>query len=246
MARAAEVPAAFVTAIEAAHHAPAATSAGVISSDFEVVFGGSTFIAGRMAFTPSLSHVRMEVEPADGTASAVYVFRDGEAFVSPASHRRASGPDARFHVLTWPYFVALPYKLNDPGTRFEPASAAAPAPGLTTPPMRMTFAEGVGDAPDDWYLLFKDDADRLAAAAYIVSYGVEDPENASPSVILYDGFEDVSGLPVATRWTFHHYDPVGGVRGEPKGTATLSRLMVMPFDETLFEVPADARSVPAP
>jgi hypothetical protein len=88
--------------------------------------------------------------------------------VAPAS---AKLERARFHLLTWPYFAALPMKLADPGAHLQLLGERS-LRGKVYQAVRLTFDPGVGDTPEDWYVLYRDPSSgRLAAAAYIVTYG---------------------------------------------------------------------------
>ena len=52
----------------------------------------------------------------------------------------------------------------------------------------MTFDRGIGDAPDDWYVVYKDNnSDLLAALVYIVTGGGTSVEVAEedPHTITY-------------------------------------------------------------
>ena len=58
------------------------------------------------------------------------------------------------------------------------------------------------------------DNNRLTALAYIVTYGTAlEVASKTPSIILYDDFVDVDGVPFATTWTFHFWNPESGTDG---------------------------------
>lgn len=130
---------------------------------------------------------------------------------------------ARFHLLTWPYFVALPMKLRDPGTRLAVLGERT-LRGKKVTAARLTFDRGVGDTPDNWYVLYADARPgRLAAAAYIVTYGKTASAAAKePHAISYDGYVALDGIQIATKWTFWHWSERDGIPGEPIGTGTLT------------------------
>jgi hypothetical protein len=233
-------PEAMLEMIETAHHAETYASQEAIQADFELSGFGGLEVSGTMWFTPSMGKVRMEI------GDDILLIYDGEtAWQSPAD-AEVPGPPARFHVLTWPYFVAAPYKLNDPGTQHESvwvhSAKENPRGGL-----RVTFDAGVGDTPDDWYIAMPDEQGRLGALAYIVTYG-KDQETAEkqPSVILYSDFEEVQDVPFATTWTFHYWNQDEGVQGEPKGQGSLSNIkfVIPPVDA--FVKPEDAVEAKAP
>ena len=231
----------IVMSIEEAHHAAAYDAQQTVEADLELTFGPMK-IDATLCFTPSTSKIRMEL--ADGT---VILYDGTTAWLSPAD-AQVPGPPPRFHVLTWPYFIAAPYKLNDPGTHHTLAENIKLRDNQQHTGVKVTFGEDVGDTPDDWYIAVSDpETDQLTAMAYIVTFG-KDPQKAeaSPSVILYSDFEDFDGVPFATSWTFHQWDAEQGVTGEPKGHATLSNIRFVKVDDSTFAVPEGAAEATMP
>lgn len=232
-----------VEAIEAAHAGGIYNAQQTVQADMLIDFG-PMHVEGTMIFTPSMGKVRMEL---DGGAVIIY---DGRtAWLSPAD-AVVPGPPPRFHVLTWPYFVAVPYKLDDPGTIHADAGMhPIRSEAETLPGVKITFGEGVGDTPDDWYMAFADaDTGRLTALSYIVTYG-KDAQAAEekPSIVLYDDFVDVDGVPFATTWTFHYWTPGVGIAGDPKGVIKLFNIdFVESLEENTFAKPDDAVEAKAP
>lgn len=222
---------AFARAIEEAHGREAWVSKQAISARIELVFGDNPALAGRMIFTPSMSKVRLE------TGEAAVVWDGDDAWLTPAD---AELPRARFHVLTWPYFLAAPMKLRDPGTTLELLGEKT-LQGETYSAARLTFDEGVGDSPDDWYLIYRDEeTSRLAAMAYIVTYGTTAEEaNQEPHAISYHDFQDVDAVFVPTLWKFWQWSEEEGIHGEPIGRATLSDVRFVTPEPGAFEVPED-------
>lgn len=231
-----------IQAIEDAHAGATYAKQPAIQADVVLDFGAMQ-LEGTVWFTPSLGHVRMELD-----GGAVIVYDGSTAWLSPAD-AAVPGPPARFHVLTWPYFVAVPYKLDDPGTHHADA-------GIKTirdedemlPGVKVTFDAGVGDSPDDWYMAFADpDTGRLTALSYIVTYGTPLEEaSKKPSIVLYDNFVDVDGVPFATTWTFHYWNPETGIDGDPKGQATLSNIAFVTPPADAFTKPQGAVEAKAP
>ena len=107
---------------------------------------------------------------------------------------------------------------------------------------KITFDAGVGDTPEDWYIAFADPKNgRLTALAYIVTYGTALEEaSKTPSIILYDDFVDVDGVPFATTWTFHFWNPESGIDGDPKGSAKISNIAFVDEPAGAFVKPAGA------
>lgn len=235
-------PAQRVQAIEDAHAASIYTKQSAVEADFTVTFGPKP-ITGTMCFDPWLGKVRMELD-----GGTVIVFDGDTAWLSPAD-AEVPGPPARFHVLTWPYFAAAAYKLDDPGTTLHDAGVMS-VRGMDDqhPGVKVTFDAGVGDSPDDWYVAFADpETDRLSALAYIVTYGKEQEKaEETPGIILYEDFVEVDGVPFSTRWTFYNWNGKEGIHGEPKGHATLSNIKFAEPDADAFVKPAGAAEAKTP
>lgn len=229
-----EQAAAFAGPIEAAHGLDAWRAQEAVAADVTVTFGGSTALDGRMTFTPDMGRARLDL--ADGTV----VVWDGQgAWVSPES---AEMQGARFHVLTWPYFLAAPMKLRDPGTHLEPLGTKE-LEGKSYDAARLTFGEGVGDSPDDWYVVYRHpETNRVAAMGYIVTYGTPlEQAEAEPHAIVYDDYRQVDGVAVPTTWSFRLWSEEQGVHGDPIGSATLDNVRFVTPEPGTFERPADAR-----
>lgn len=232
----------IAAAIEQAHGKTAWAKHQAVREAFTahavVRFGGGentrTVIDGRMTFDAPVG--RSRIEQADGT---LLVFDGSSAWVSPAE---APFPRARFHALTWPYFVAAPFKLTDPGTHHHDAGEL-PWDGATQQAVKLTFAENVGDAPDDWYLLFRDEQGRLAGMAYIVTYGHKDPEQAARNIhaIRYDQFVDMDGAAIPVEMSFWNWNATEGLHGEPIGHITLTDPGFVPIAADTFTRPDEAR-----
>lgn len=238
-------PAERIQAIEDAHQGSIYNAQNVVIADMAIDFGPMQ-VEGTMWFTPSMGKVRMQF---DGDHDVDIVYDGQTAWLNPAD-AVVPGPPARFHVLTWPYFVAVPYKLDDPGTIHADAGKhPIRSEAETLPGVKITFGEGVGDTPDDWYMAFADpDTGRLTALSYIVTYGKDaQTANEQASIVLYDDFVDVDGVPFATTWSFHYWTPSKGITGEPKGKIKLSNIMfVESLGEDAFVKPEGAVEAKAP
>jgi len=235
--------AAFAGPIEEAHGAEAWNDAEAVRAGMALDFGGNRVLEGSMTFSPDMERVRMDV-----AGGARVYWHDGTAWVSPAD---AEVPRARFHVLTWPYFLAAPMKLRDPGARLEELGRREMG-GASYDAARLTFAPGTGDTPDDWYVVYREtDSDRLGAMAYIVTYGTPKEEaEAEPHAIRYLDFTEVGGAAVPTTWDFHHWNEEQGIHGDPIGRMALTEVELLgageELEEGFFTPPEDAREVAMP
>ncbi len=209
-----------------------------LQADIAIDFGGGRILDGTMLFDTAVGRVRMELNNGN-----VLVFDGERAWMATPM------PRARFHLLTWPYFLAAPFKLDDGGANLRPTgSVPLTDDGPAYDTARLTFDVGVGDAPDDWYELYVDDAGRLAAMGYIVTYGGTDPEAAEDEshAITYDRFVNVDGVALSDRWTFWNWTREDGLTGAPIGAAVLSDLRFVTPAPDAFTKPAGATEDPLP
>jgi len=227
----------FAGPIEKAHGISAWRSAAALECELAVDFGGRRALEGKMLLETGSGRVRMDL-----VGGTVLVFDGAEAWVAPAS---ALSPRSRFDALTWSYFLAAPMKLRDPGTRLEELGALPLRDGEAAPAAKLTFGPGVGDTPEDWYILYRQPGtDLLRAMAYIVTYGKKrDAAEKEPHAILYDGFAPVGGAQISTQWTFWNWSREKGLVGEPLGRAEIkSPRLVTPAADAFARPVGSARA----
>lgn len=223
----------FARPIENYHGLKAWQNQEMLVTDIRVEFGGQTPIYGQMMMSTDTRLVR--IEQRDGT---ILVFDGQHAWVSPAS---SDLKRARFHLLTWPYFLAAPFKLQDQGTIHEDLRLRW-AQGEPYRACRLTFEEGTGDTPQDYYVVYRAFSGRLDAMGYIVTYGKSVAEaDQAPHAITYHGFVNVDGVCLSTLWRFWHWSLETGMTGDPIGQVTLENIHFAPLDPGLFVKPSDAR-----
>ena len=117
----------------------------------------------------------------------------------------------RFMALLNYYFLNLPWLTQDPGVVLAPPQEGQlwddPVRYLT---IRMTFESGVGDTPDDYYVLYIDPQTyRLKACEYVVTYRDLLPEGVAasqPHILVYDEWVEVDELLVPARFTIYELD----------------------------------------
>jgi hypothetical protein len=225
---------AFASAAETAHGRAAWSAAKALQVRLSLTFGGKPALSGTVLLRTNLAASRIELE--DGT---VAVFDGASAWVAPASSKLER---ARFHLLTWPYFAALPMKLRDPGSHLQVLGERV-LRGRKYEAARLTFDPGVGDTPEDWYVLYRDPSSaRLAAAAYIVTYGKSAAAaSKEPHAITYGDYVPVGAAQIATTWTFWHWSEKDGVTGQPIGSGRLSDPKFVEPGPDAFARPAGAR-----
>jgi hypothetical protein len=220
--------------IAKAHGVDAWTTKPAVRCTIDIRFGGEEFLRGTMLYDPHDGRVRIELAD-DGP---VLVFDGRQAWSAPAADI-PYGP--RFHLLTWPYFLAAPFKLEDPGTRLERHGMLS-SQGKLCETIKLTFTENTGDSPDDWYIVYVDPGSgRMVAMAYIVTYGTTpDAAEAKPHAIEYSDFRGVEGVTFATRWTFRLWSAETGINGPAIGVATLSDIEFVEPKDGAFSRPDGA------
>ncbi|MGB3775210.1 MAG: DUF6503 family protein, partial [Leeuwenhoekiella sp.] len=175
---------------------------------------------------------KIHMDKPDGSS---LIYTGEKAFLSP---KTAVDEDARFNMFTWPYFFALPYKLDDPGTNFV-SLGKKQFDGQERDTYKLTFENGTGDTPDDWYIIYLNENQSVHAAAYIVTFGGKEQNEAeeNPHCIVYKYYAEVQGVPIATSWGFYNWSEEKGLLGEPIGQATLSNVNFLTPSPNLFVEP---------
>ena len=126
--------------------------------------------------------------------SVSFGWTGAEAWAVPNAEAVPTNP--RFWSLTPYYFAAMPFVLADEGVNLEMADTLA-VEGTTYDQVYVTFADGTGDAPDDYYYLLVDpETRRVGGVRYVVSYGPFNPDggHTPETIMLYDGAQTVDGV----------------------------------------------------
>jgi len=228
--------------IEEAHGAAALRAHEAIKVRIELDFGGKPRVHGTLYASTDGGRTRIEFD-----GGKTLVFDGSTAWLSPAD---APSEGARFDALTWSYFLLAPFKLGDTGAHYEAVGERPWEKGRPMPAARLSFGEGVGDAPDDWYVVYADpDTHVLRGLAYIVTFGERSQAEAEkePHAIVYGDDREVEGAVLATSWSFRLWTREKGVFGEPLGQAVLSDIELLETAPAgTFRRPDGATEVPAP
>lgn len=225
----------FSHKIEMAHHKTNFDAKGVIRFDLRLVFGSRELFKGKITMNSGTSKIRLDYE--DGKT---LLFDGQDIYLSPDSLKGQSGRGALF---TWSYFFALPYKLNDPGTHWQPTPSNT-LNEITYESQLLTFGDQVGDSPKDWYIVYADQKTHLIKyAAYIATGGGGDVAKAEedPHAIEYLDYQEFDGIPVATKWKFWEWRKAEGLTKE-LGGAELSNIEFIE-EGTLFQIPENSRKL---
>lgn len=226
---------AFARVIEKAHNKEDWVKKEVISFDIRLLMGGEERLNARIQTRTNSSRIRLDKE--DGSS---LVFDGSGVYQSPAS---AAGNGARFDMFTWQYFFAFPFKLRDEGTNWDLPEKEM-INGIPFERAKLSFDASTGDAPDDWYIVYREPkSGMLYAAAYIVTLN-EKKEIAEeePHAIVYHNYKLYNNIPLATRWTFHNWSSDRGI-GDQIGEAEIDNIQFIPYKEERFKAPADSRKI---
>jgi len=227
----------LVASLEKAHQAEAFRQKKAFAFDLQLSFGGEERLKARITATTGSGRVRVDRE--DGTS--LYYYR-GEGYKMPSD---SAWPGARFDLLTWPYFAMAPFKFSDPGTNWESLSEATEGE-KSYARGKLTFGDGIGDAPDDWYVAYQDvETGLLEGLAYIVTFSRSQKEaEKNPHAIRYSDYTKVDGIPMASRWTFWNWSEEKGFEGPMIGEATLSNIQFVDPDPDFFQPHEKAAPIP--
>lgn len=169
----------------------------------------------------------------DMLGSEAHLGWDGEKAWSVAWESPAP---PRFMAQLNYYFVNLPWLTQDPGVVLA-YEGQRPVRGSDTAyhHVRMSFENGVGDTPDDYYLLYVDpDSHRLHGCEYIVTYQPLLPdgvEHTPPHDLIFQEWAQVDGLVVPVSYVIYEGDEI---------------YAKCEIDEWEFEEPFDPSSVEMP
>ncbi len=117
-------------------------------------------------------------------------FDGKDVWVTPDS--AAFDGNARFYHNLYFYFYALPYLAADPGVNYKELGPVT-VNGQEYTKLLMTFNEDVGDSPDDQYILYFDENDRLGLINYSVTY-FDKSRATRYNAIKYEDWTPVNGL----------------------------------------------------
>lgn len=221
----------FAGKLEQAHHKNDFLSKEAIAFDIVLSFGGQEVLNAKMTLLTNSTKGLMELK--DGNK----IFYEGSKVFHSPQMKNTKG--VRFSAFTWSYFFLFPYKLTDPGTQwleYENDSLN----GKTYLSEKLTFGEGIGDSPEDWYIVYANPETQLIeVASYIVTLNKSKEEaEEDPHAIQYHNYKTIEGVPFATEWTFWEWSADKGL-GKQLGAATLSNISFQNVEEKTFMPPAD-------
>ena len=232
----------FTKTVENAHKKKEFLKKEAVKFDIQLNFNNQERLNATITMFTNSSKILIQKKNGD------QLLYDGErVYLTP---RKAKDKGARFDMFTWTYFFGLPYKLNDPGTKWAmEQDRTLEKDGVEYSTAKLTFGENVGDAPDDWYLIYRDPSTQLIkSAVYIVTYGSNgdiSKAEANPHAIVYNTYEEVAGIPIATSWSFHDWTAERGL-GKQLGDAAISNISFLQVNPETFLPSNNSKTISQP
>jgi hypothetical protein len=172
----------------------------------------------------------------------------GEVWIKPGLDA-LGGPPPRFYMWTPFYFFGMPFVFGDPGAK-KGSLGKKSFRGQEYDAVRITFASGTGDSPDDYYVAYIDPANsHLRLVYYVVTYAAirkgRPISELKPHAIVFEEWQTVDGLLVPKVAPFYNWTE-GDIEGEPLGRLEYTNVhfTAQPPDESKFKKPADAVVAP--
>ena len=130
-------------------------------------------------------------------------FDGNEMWISP-NRDSFPGKEPRFYHNLHFYFFALPFVLADPGVNLEEMGIKK-VNGKNYNVIKATFGDGVGDAPEDQYILYTDpESHRIELTNYSVTYF--DKGNATKYNAMTYTWQEVEGLVVPSSYAGYKWE----------------------------------------
>lgn len=165
-------------------------------------------------------------------------FDGQEVWVTPSIEASGMKSPRFYHNLIF-YFYAIPYVLADPGINYEVLPDRV-VNGKTLDAIKISFNDGVGDAPEDYYIAhFDKETHEFYFLLYTVTY-FSGETNENFGAIVYDNWKEVNGLKVPQSMKGFKFaaDTLGAQRYERIFDDI--KLSVDAIDPSLFEMPEGA------
>mgnify|MGYP007055199308 CR=1 FL=1 len=148
----------------------------------------------------------------------------------------------KFYYNLMFYFYAMPFVLADDGINYDKADPLL-YEGKKYPGIKITYETGVGESPEDEYILYYDsETNKMAWLGYTVTYFSKE-KSKDFHFIKYEDWQTVDGLmlPATLKW----YNAEGFEIGEMRNALSFTNVYISKTkpDNTVFEKPNDANFV---
>ena len=169
-------------------------------------------------------------------------FDGQEVWVAPGKEAFPQMPPRFYHNLIF-YFYAIPYVLADPGINYTVLPDRR-INGKDLSAIKISYNEGVGDAPDDYYIAhFDKSTNELYLLLYTVTY-FSGSTNENFSALVYDEWMEVNGLKLPKVMKGYRY--AADTLGTERYTRIFDEVKITEeaLDPSLFEIPEIAEIDP--
>lgn len=168
---------------------------------------------------------------------------DGEVLWMKNSGNSEYDGDPRFYYNMMFYFYAMPFVLADDGILYAEADPLI-FEGKSYPGIQISYESGVGNSPDDEYILYYDaDTYQMAWLAYVIAHN-KDEENQDYNFIKYSNWQEVENLllPETMLWYTVENNQPKSVKSET--TFVSPMLTTVTMDARVYGRPEDAEMIP--
>ena len=148
----------------------------------------------------------------------------------------------KFYYNLMFYFYAMPFILADDGITYE-KSAPLVFEGTTYPGVKISYESGIGESPDDEYILYYDSAtNQMAWLAYTVTYFTKE-KTKEFHFIKYSEWQDVDGLLLPKTITWYNYE--NNLPTTKRNDVNFQNISLSTdkMDFRMFQMPDDAQEV---
>jgi len=113
--------------------------------------------------------------------------------------------NARFYHNLMFYFYAMPFIVGDNGIQYEKLPATE-LDGVMYPGVKISYGAGVGDSPEDEYIVYYDKATmQMTWLGYTVTYRSQE-KSEDWHFIKYADWQDVNGLILPSKLTWYNVE----------------------------------------
>lgn len=216
----------FSTQVEQAHQKELFTSHEAIQFDIELEFGGKMRLDATITTSTNSAYGIIKLK----NGEEIYIDHN-KVFCSPNLRENKS---VRFDAYTWSYFFLFPYKLNDEGTIWSEFTTSNNKFNTG----KLNFGANIGDAPDDWYIVYANATNNLIDhAAYIVTANkTKEAAEKDPHAIQYLDYKNIDGVPFAHKWFFWGWQKEQDLTKQ-LGSAEISNIQFITGFKNSFNVP---------
>ncbi|MCL7762723.1 hypothetical protein MPF19_04790 [Polaribacter sp. Z014] len=219
----------FAQKIEIAHKKDTFLTKEAVQFDAVIEFGGNEIFDATVTVSTTSDIAKITYKNGD----EIYVNKEN-IFVSPSLK---DNPGVRFHAYTWSYFFLYPYKLSDQGTKWNNDFKTKEAT-QNFDTAKLTFEANIGDAPDDWYIVYTNKKTHLLEhVAYIVTSGkTKAAAEADPHAIKYEDYKLIDGIPFASNWGYYEWTLDNGL-SKKIGSAKITNIHFVEGFRKDFAIP---------